>query len=80
MTKVIVDQTVLAQIFDLSRMTELCDPSGQVIGLFVPTVGGGVRVAEEGECPYSDEEIRILRQQSSGRPLKEIWRDQRVQW
>jgi hypothetical protein len=75
MTKVIVDQAVLAKIFDVSRMTQLCDPSGQVIGVFVPTAGGTVRVAEEGECPYSDEEIRILRQETSGRPLTEIWRD-----
>jgi hypothetical protein len=72
MTKVVVDQALLARIFDLSKMAELCDSSGQPIGLFVPSE---VRESEEGECPYSDEEIRLLGQQTTGRPLQEIWRD-----
>jgi hypothetical protein len=75
MTKVIVDQTELARMFDPTQTTQLCDTSGQIIGLFVPLADAEVRIAEEGECPYSDEEIELLSRQETGRPLREIWHD-----
>jgi hypothetical protein len=74
MQSVIVDAAVGARFHNLSMLTEVRDESGQVLGHFLPA---SADAAPEGapSCPYTDEEIEVLRQQTGGRPLAEIWRD-----
>jgi hypothetical protein len=54
-------------------VTELCDPSGRVLGHFVP-VAEPERHGAMGECPYPDEELARMRAETGGRPLTEIWK------
>ncbi|MGH7172103.1 MAG: hypothetical protein ACRELF_00830 [Gemmataceae bacterium] len=38
MTQIILDASVSSQLHALNRAVELCDPSGQVLGRFVPLI------------------------------------------
>ena len=38
MTQIILDAGVSTQLHNLSKTVELCDPSGQVLGRFVPLI------------------------------------------
>jgi hypothetical protein len=38
MTQIMLDATVAKKLHELQRVAELCDPSGQVLGRFVPLI------------------------------------------
>lgn len=38
MTQIVVDVNLSTQLHNLSKTVELCDPSGQVLGRFVPLI------------------------------------------
>ena len=38
MTQIILDASVSSQLHEVSRPVELCDPSGRVLGRFVPLI------------------------------------------
>jgi len=38
MTQIILDPSMVSKLHDLSQVVELCDPSGRVLGHFVPTM------------------------------------------
>lgn len=38
MTQIILDASLSSQLHGLGRTVELCDPSGQVLGRFVPLI------------------------------------------
>ena len=54
---------------------EICDASGRVVGHFLLASDYQklLCAAAEAACPYSEEELEQLRQQSGGRSLAEIW-------
>lgn len=52
MTQFILDHTVTSQLANLETLVELCDPSGQVVGRFVPNpekLNGQGAAVEAGE-------------------------------
>jgi len=74
MSYVVIDRNTRQKLLNLTEPAELRDEEGQVLGHFIPP-RPDIITAEEGECPYSDAEIEQLRQQTGGRPLREIWKD-----
>jgi hypothetical protein len=73
MQQVVLDSATRSQLGGLTRLSELRDENGQLLGHYVPAAG--TIVAEAGECPFTEGEIEELRQQTGGRSLREIWRD-----
>jgi hypothetical protein len=39
MTQIILDPSVASKLHALNHPVELCDPSGQVLGRFIPVIG-----------------------------------------
>jgi hypothetical protein len=71
MSITITDPTLLAQLTQASGVTEILDPSGQVIGTFQTEPFGMPPVGYV--PPIADEEIERRRQlHRSGKPLSEI--------
>lgn len=56
MTKVIVDETMLSKLHNLTQALELCDPEGRVLGRVLPTFD--LSVYEPWEPPISEEELQ----------------------
>jgi hypothetical protein len=77
MSKVILDDTIRAKLQDLSRELELCDPSGQTLGRFVPEPLYNkllYALAESQRPALSPEEVARRQQETGGRSLAEIWK------
>jgi len=75
MTRVVLDEAFEAKIHNLTNPVELCDPSGRILGHFVPVQSHQQTQAAVEECPYSEEELTRMRRETGGRRLKDIWRD-----
>lgn len=72
MSITINDPNLLSQL-STGDQVELKDPSGNLLGVFVPR---GLGVPPPGvKSPFTDEELAELRKQRTGRPLKDILRD-----
>lgn len=72
MSITISDPQLLAQLMSTDKV-EIKDPSGRLIGVFVPDGLG--RLPPGVKSPFSDEELVELRKQRGGRPLADIMRD-----
>ena len=72
MRRVLLDPVTVAKFGDLDEPLELCDESGRLLGLMVP----GAETSGDAGKPYApdftDEEIRVLKNQTGGRTLAEI--------
>ena len=83
MSRLVVDDpTMVAQFNAAQGRTEICDPSGRVLGLFVPTsVQPGV-FYRGAKSPYSKEELdRIYREEAKdAKPLSELWKKLREKY
>ena len=58
---------------ELRQAVEVCDESGQVLGLFYPTINGARD--EDPEPPISEEELARRSKERRGRSLAEIMAD-----
>ncbi|HWG43344.1 MAG TPA: hypothetical protein VN688_11215 [Gemmataceae bacterium] len=56
MTRVIVDETLLNKLHNLTQPLELCDQAGRVLGRVVPTID--LSEYEPWEPPISEEELQ----------------------
>ena len=73
MTKLMVDETLPAQLTGREFPAELCDASGRVIGAFIPVA---LRcVYEDLEPQVSEEELERRSREEGGRSLAEILAD-----
>ena len=70
MTKIILDKQTRANLRDLQETLQFVDESGQLLGLFTPSVDPGLLKPQIGE-----EEIKRRLAQGGGRPLADILRD-----
>ncbi len=70
MTRITVDVTLVERLGQSEGPVVLCDASGKGLGVFWP-----VREAEEGECPFGEQELDLRAQERSGRPLSDILAD-----
>jgi hypothetical protein len=69
MTRIMLDATTMAQLYNLNEVLEVCDESGQTRGFFHP-IGG-----QTARSPFTREQLEELRKQKTGRPLDQIIRD-----
>jgi hypothetical protein len=69
MNQVTIDSPLTMQLHGLREPVELVDGSGQRLGHFVPTLPVGAD-----DCPYSSEELELMRRENGGRALPEIWK------
>ncbi len=72
MTKLVMDTSFQAKVAALDETIELCDESGRTLGYFCPVPGPE---ADKPQSPYTDEELRELEKDLTGRPLREILAD-----
>jgi hypothetical protein len=74
MTRVTINNSISQTLDQFSEPVELFDPSGRLIGQFLPA--STLRISRPSDdCPISEEELQRLRTQKGGRPLAEIWKD-----
>src|SRR5262249_62392755 len=72
MSITVTDPALLAQ-FATGDSVELKDPSGKLLGVFVPEGLG--KLPPGVKSPFSEQELAELRKQRTGRPLADILRD-----
>jgi hypothetical protein len=70
MTKVIVDETLLIKLQNLSQPLELCDKSGRVLGRVFPTLD--LSEYEPWEPPITEEELRRREQETESYSTAEV--------
>jgi hypothetical protein len=70
MTKVIVDETLLSKLHNLTQPLELCDQAGQVLGRVFPTVD--LSEYEPWEPPISEEELQRREQETESYTTAEV--------
>jgi hypothetical protein len=76
MGKVIVDAELRAKLNGLNSDLEFHDPSGQLLGVFVPKEEYlKLLYAWEKQQPVDLDELRRISAEPGGRSLKEIWKD-----
>lgn len=68
MTRIVLDAK-LAQQLKHTSAAELCDPTGEVVGHFMPAKKPSISI------PFTEEEIRASKQKTGGRPLADILAD-----
>ena len=69
MTQIYLDANLAHQLKVSSAPLELCDPKGNVVGLFTPIKKLNI------DIPYTEEEIQKSKQTKGGRPLAAILAD-----
>lgn len=70
MDRITIDDAMKSQFFGASEPLVLCDASGSAFGHFVPIVP----TRGKDDCPYSDEQLAAMRQESGGSPLADVWK------
>ena len=74
MTRITVDESMMKTLDQFAEPVELFDPSGRMIGQFLPASSLPIKRPTD-NCPVSEEELQRIRSQKGGRPLAEIWKD-----
>ncbi|MEX2120852.1 MAG: hypothetical protein WD847_14770 [Pirellulales bacterium] len=74
MVKLIVDEALGRELNSVQGPVALCDPSGRVLGHFVPLSTLREQQQAMDECPYTEAELERLERQTGGRTLAEIWK------
>ena len=72
MTKVTVDEPLLSKLDSFTVPVVLCDKSGRTLGHFVPICTAGQAAPDD--CPYTEEELVLMQQETGGHTLEEIWK------
>ena len=57
MTQIVLDETSVRKLLQLTEPAELCDPSGRVLGDFHPRSPLASKLPPGFECPHSKEEL-----------------------
>jgi hypothetical protein len=74
MPSIVLDSQTAEKLRVAGQRIELRDANGKKLGYFLPSTDPAIKAFD---CPFSDEEIEKLRQQSGGRSLEEIMNDLR---
>jgi len=81
MSTAVMDKDRRIRLDELDTQLEIQSPAGEVVGHYVPE--GEYRrmlyALAEANCPISEEEWKIRRQQRGGVQLEEIWKQLGVQ-
>ncbi len=71
MTQITLDATLATKLHDLGQTVELCDPSGRVVGKFVPLID--LSVWEPISPDVSEEELDRRGQSDEWVTSEEVW-------
>ena len=69
MNRVTVDHSASSQLDGVRQPVQVFDENGKLLGHFVPTSS----LDPTASCPFTDDELNKMRNESGGRPLNEIW-------
>lgn len=73
MTRIVLDDAFRAKLNGCREKVELCEETGRTVGFFLPEEAyWKLQLAADG-CPFSYEELHQSFQDTSGRPLPDIW-------
>jgi hypothetical protein len=73
MIKIVLDQASVEKLDSVQQGAQLCDPSGRVIGYYVPVAPESLY--RQVKSPYTDEQLELYASEPGGRPLSEILAD-----
>ncbi|MBI3466264.1 MAG: hypothetical protein HY000_24890 [Planctomycetes bacterium] len=73
MIRITLGRATEEKLSEVKYRAELCDQSGNVMGYFIRR--RSPRVYEEGEVPFTEEELDRIERQPGGRTLAEILAD-----
>jgi hypothetical protein len=74
MPRVMVNDVLCQELDTFTTPVEVCDHSGRVLGQFIPAGQSTTISVPSDGCPYSDDELTAMRNETGGRPLAEIWK------
>jgi hypothetical protein len=72
MVKIVADAALADKLHDVLAPVEICDRSGRTLGYYSPAPAAAGEPDTRHRSPHSIEELQLLRQQRTGRPLSEI--------
>jgi hypothetical protein len=75
MIQIAVNDDLGAKLRETGERAELCDPTGKILGLFLPLQVYDNLVRPEDNCPFAPDELAQLHQQTEGRSLSDILKD-----
>jgi hypothetical protein len=75
MGKITLNPDLRSKLNGLTETLEVCDESGTPIGMFLPLGEYKKLLRREVAVPFTEEQIRRLRNQQGGRPLAEIMKE-----
>ncbi len=76
MSRITLDAALRSKLNDLNESLVVCDENGQTVGHFLPaeTYRKMLYQIAESQCPYTQEQLKALRQETGGQPLAELWK------
>jgi hypothetical protein len=75
MTQIQIDPALQHQLSGMVEPIAFCDPSGKVLGHYIPEAEYKRMLYASFKVPYSDEEIARRRAETGGSSLQEIWKE-----
>jgi hypothetical protein len=72
MQKLVIESQLLSLLGQVDRRLELCDPTGQTIGYFVPAVLHGPEMYLWAKAQIADDELDRRKHEPDGRSTTEI--------
>ena len=75
MSVVVIDEPLQHELESLTVPAEFRDREGRLLGRFSPVLSGRQARKPSDNCPYSDDELDVMRNETGGRSLTEIKQD-----
>ena len=75
MSVVVIDEPLQHELESLTVPAEFRDRKGRLLGRFSPVLSGRQARRASDNCPYSDDELDAMRNETGGRTLNEIKKD-----
>lgn len=73
MTKVMIEDALVAKLITATEGVAVCNTSGRVLGYFIPAAEYDESQYAGITSPYSDEELERRENEPGGSTLAEIW-------
>jgi len=80
MTQIIISDATATQLASLNIPVSICDPSGKLLGTFIPGVSYDPELYARNPSPLTPEERQRRRQLGGGKTLSEFWADMRLKY
>ena len=74
MTRIMISDAFANQVSGLTSTVEVCDASGQVLGIFTPRAAEDISACHDVVSPLSEAEVKRRLAEPGGRSLAEIWK------